>query len=74
MAADNTIITGANQPAIVAAVLPANPSRDKTAAAVQLGTAAAAPNIAPKKLVAPLRTVVFRSFTWVIFLGGIERS
>ena len=41
---------GDNHPATVAAVPPANPSRERTRAAVQLGTAAAAPNRAPSEL------------------------
>ncbi len=43
--------TGANQPATVEAVPPANPSRANTPAAVQLGIAAATPMSAPAKLV-----------------------
>lgn len=41
-------MTGDSQVAIVAAVLPANPSRAKMPAAVQFGTVAARPANAPK--------------------------
>jgi hypothetical protein len=44
------IITGVNQLAIDAAEAPANPSRERTPAAVQLGTAAATPISAPRKV------------------------
>ena len=44
-------VAGDNQPATIAAVLPANPSRANAAAAVQFGTAATSPNSAPKALV-----------------------
>src|SRR5262245_18808387 len=43
---------GDNHPATLAAVPPANPSRERTAAAVQLGTVATAPASAPHRLVA----------------------
>lgn len=45
---------GDNQPATLAAVPPANPSREKVAAAVQLGTNATTPISAPRTLVALL--------------------
>lgn len=48
---DTTSMIGANHQAITDAVLPANPSRDNTAAAVQFGTAAIAPKMAPATLV-----------------------
>ena len=44
------IKTGEIQVATAAAVPPANPSRERTAAAVQFGTMAASPNTAPKAL------------------------
>ena len=56
--------TGDNQLAIDAAVPPANPSRERMAAAVQLGTVAAAPISAEKTVVvlvfaAPSRLSLF---------------
>jgi hypothetical protein len=50
---------GASQLATAAAVLPANPSRARIPAAVQLGTAAANPIIAPKNELALLFVQVF---------------
>ena len=44
--------SGASHPATLAAVPPANPSRDNPMAAVQFGTAAASPKIAATALTA----------------------
>jgi hypothetical protein len=57
-ATESPIITGDNQPTTDATELPASPSRDNTAAAVQLGAAAAIPNAAPSALI-----VLFLGFT-----------
>ena len=54
--------TGDNQLTTEAAVLPANPSKERIAAAVQLGTIAAVPNNAPSALTARFPIVRFGSF------------
>src|SRR5262245_39993834 len=57
---------------MVAAVPPANPSRERIAAAVQLGTAATTPNIAPNMLAIPLVERVFRSFIGLAPLCNVK--
>ena len=63
--------TGDNHPATAAAVPPANPSRERVAAAVQFGTAAATPNNAPKALFL-LAVLAFGSFCGLTFLDRLE--
>lgn len=58
-AAETATNTGASQPEAVAAAPPANPSRANTAAAVQLGIAAATPIKAPSTFAALLAAVGF---------------
>jgi hypothetical protein len=64
---------GASQLASIAALPPANPSREKTAAAVQLGTATAIPSNVPKNVVDLL--LVFSGVVIVVDafdVGGFE--
>lgn len=63
--------TGDNQLATDAAVLPANPSKERIAAAVQFGTIAAVPNSAPKALTARFPVVRFCSLIgFMVFLSS----
>ena len=63
--------TGDNQLTTDAAVLPANPSKERIAAAVQLGTIAAVPNNAPNALAARFPVVRFCSLIgFMVFLSS----
>ena len=66
--------TGDNQLATDAAVLPANPSKERIAAAVQLGTIAAVPNSAPNALTARFPVVRFCSFIGFHLRGQALRN